>query len=538
MSAPLPITLYDTYLKRTTNLDPASTVYPNTLSLYSCGPTVYGYQSIGNMRAVWLPDTLSLTAQLAGWKVNWVLNITDVGHLVGDSDVGEDKIEKAAKANKQTVEQIVTHYTDDYQAQCKALNFALPTGFYNPKATDYIEEQMLLTAQLLKDKLCYVSDDGIYFDYTNFKSKFGGKATGALVEILERDLKSQGDRAFSDRKIESSAKHPFDFAVWKFVDAKALQQWKFADYPHVMELLSITNTDLTKIQDLPGCPGWHSECVCMIVGTLGHVGQTRDTLSSEYYTQFTSKPAIIDVHTGGEDHIDIHHKNEILQSTALGINLSKTWIHNKFVMVDGQKMSKSLGNIFQVVGDSTKTGFVSLAEKEIDPLSYRLMLMEHHYTEQLNFTWDKLNASRTRLNNLRKLGSAITSFAKVHDITMDPKVTLASHPILTELLDNLNTPKALELFSALLTKTVDMLVTKSQLSAHDYALCVLWDTEFFKLNILATELYTSHQKTLTDRTNAKFEKRYEDSDKLRDSLTDLGLRVDDYTWGSGVRTLA
>jgi cysteinyl-tRNA synthetase len=539
MPTPSPIKLYDTYLKRDFKLFHNQSAVPDTVQMYSCGPTVYGYQSIGNMRAVWLPDTVALVAKLAGWKVRWVLNITDVGHLVGDGDVGEDKMEQAALRDKQTVEEVVIHYTEDYQAQCKALNFDLPMGFYNPRATQYIEEQMLLALQLLKDKYAYITADGIYFDYQQFVAEQGSKAEGALAAILDRDARGQGNRAFTDRAIEGTTKHPNDFAVWKFVDPKSLQQWKLSSYTRVLELLALAELDKTehdRIADLPGCPGWHSECVCMIVGTLGHKDESRDELTPNYYKQFQGARAVIDLHFGGEDHIDIHHKNEILQSAGLGIALSQYWIHNKFVMVDGKKMSKSLGNVYQVVGDTTVTGFETIASKKIDPLSYRVMLMEHLYTEQLNFTWRKLESSRARLNNLRKLSSAIISFAESQSLPVET-YDHTNDTLLAPLLNGLNTPLALEQYAQLLSETVDRISKDKVLSTLDYSRVVFWDKEYFKLDLFSP-IDLKIVDLVAKRKEAKIAKDYVAADKYRDEIAAHTMGLDDYAWGTGVRRLA
>lgn len=531
--------LADTYLKHDFILSHSETVEPGTLKMYSCGPTVYNYQSIGNMRAAWLPDTVAKTARLAGWNVQWVLNITDVGHLVGDGDTGEDKVESAAKKAQTTVQDVITYYTQDYQTQCSVLNLELPKGFYNPKATEYIEEQMLLAIQLVRDGFGYFTNDGIYFDYQAFVEKKGSDATGALARILERDLKSQGDRNYTDRVIEGGAHHPFDFAVWKFVDPKSLQQWKFQDFPRVLTLVAeIANqpNDIQSILTTPGCPGWHSECVCMIVGTLGHSTATRDTLSPHYYENFTSRPAIIDIHFGGEDHIDIHHKNEILQSSGMGINLSRHWIHNKFVMIDGQKMSKSLGNIFQVVGNVAQTGFHTIQEKGYDPLVYRLMLMEHHYSEQMNFTWEKLTVTQARLNNLRKLASAITSFSHIRGIPPD-HYDPAEDELLTILLDNLNTPLFLEKYTMLLTEVVEGISKNQVLPVADYSRVIFWDEKFLQCSIFTQPTLDILHK-IEARMLAKDNKDFSSADTIRTSLLSEGFALDDYGWGTGVRRLA
>ena len=161
---PLNITLYDSYQQNLITLDPKTTAQKDILKIYGCGPTVYNYQSIGNMRAIWLPDTIVKVAKLAGWQTEWISNITDVGHLTDDGDAGEDKMEKGAKRENKTVQEIVDFYTQDFKEQCKVLNFDLPQGKYNPKASQYAKEQMILALKLLKEGKAYLTADGIYFD--------------------------------------------------------------------------------------------------------------------------------------------------------------------------------------------------------------------------------------------------------------------------------------------------------------------------------------------------------------------------------------
>ena len=532
MSPALSFSLFDTYLKVIVTTNPISTRIPGTLLMYSCGPTVYGYQSIGNMRAAFLPDLVAKVATVTGWNVRWALNITDVGHLVGDGDMGEDKISKTARANQQSVAQIVEYYTADYQAQCKALRITLPTGLQNPKASEYIQEQMLLTLQLVRDKLAYFSEDGIYFDYQKFVKKFGKTSSKTLQTILERDTRSMGDRNFTDRTIESSARHPYDFAVWKFVDPDSLQSWKFQDFALIVELFNqIYPTPHTNLLKTPGCPGWHSECVAMIVGTLLQNNQ-RTAILPDFYTQLQTVKPVIDLHFGGEDHIDIHHKNEILQSSALGFELSKAWVHNKFVMVDGQKMSKSLGNVYQVIGDIGVTHIPSIQEAGFDPLSYRVMLFEHNYTEQLNFTWEKLVSSESRLIALRKLASAVSSLARhnsIHIIT--PKWETSE--LLKPLLENLNSAKFLELYGQALQIVLDQ-KNSSELLTQLYSELIQLDQSILQLDLFP-ELSSSLLQLLQTRLEAKNQKEYLQADALRHKIQDLGYLCDDYQWGSGVR---
>ena len=526
---PTPITLYDSYLKREVVFSPETTVVPNTLKLYSCGPTVYNYQSIGNMRAVWLPDTITRVACIAGWSVEWCLNITDVGHLVGDGDVGEDKIESMARKSGNTIEYVVKHYTDDYVAQCRALNFHLPTGKYNPKATEYIKEQMVLALMLVERGLAYFLEDGIYFDYQAFASDTSllTKLPQTILHSLEAESQSAD---FTERDLRNSSKDGRDFALWKFVGEDTLQKWRFVDVGEAVELMTtlpdsiFSQNDFERetIQDAWGCPGWHSECVAMICAVL-----------ADAFPPTHSESAIIDIHTGGEDHIDIHHKNEILQSVGLGINLATAWVHNKFVMVDGGKMSKSIGNIYLVQGNKADTGFDSLTSQRYDPLAYRLMLFEHQYTEQLNFTWDKLTQSQTRLFGLRKLVAVVSSFARTHTIVAGNPETSQIQVLLTYLTDNLNAPLFVERFAEFVRECVNEINTKGVLHPSNWGTIAYWENELLELGLLPT--LEPELITLVDaRFALKQDKNYEQADNLRKQIEAQGYEVDDYLWGSGV----
>jgi cysteinyl-tRNA synthetase len=236
------LSLFDSYLRKEVTIDPNKTLKPGILKLYSCGPTVYNYQSIGNMRAVWLPDTIASLTKMLGMEVEWVTNITDVGHLVGDGDDGEDKLETGARRENKQVSEIVDFYTQDFEKQCKALNFDLPVGKFNPKASDYIGEQMLLALELLAEDKAYLTTDGIYLDFLkvqNDLSKDDLRASKQLQEILKTQDKQVGsNRDYTGREIvDGGKKHPSDFALWKFVSDKALQKWKFNQFDETEDLM-------------------------------------------------------------------------------------------------------------------------------------------------------------------------------------------------------------------------------------------------------------------------------------------------------------
>jgi cysteinyl-tRNA synthetase len=549
---PIPLKLYDSYLKKIVTIDPDQTIQKDTLKMYSCGPTVYAYQHIGNMRAVVLADTIVKTAKLCGWKTEWVLNITDVGHLVGDGDEGknavdsEDKIQKAANSSGQTVDEIVNFYTNDYLAQTKALNIGLPdnisqfqkdvnAGVVNPKASDYIKEQMVLALELLRDDKAYLLDDGIYFDSE------ANKDLNVPFKIIE------GDSSFTGRDIANTVKNPADFALWKFVSENTLQKWKFYDFPDAVAVLAQCQTE-GRIMNMWGCPGWHSECVAMICSilarkmiknrkqfTFADFGDTSQT-GTRYSSVQTQSDSVIDLHLGGEDHIDIHHKNEILQSEALGFHLSKYWVHNKFLTVDGKKMSKSVRNVFTVIGEIETTGFDSIASKGFDPLAFRLMLLENHYTNQMDFTFDKLTQSQARLHGLRKEIAKIISFKQNFGFTEDLDIELLKldqKPFLEILAENLNTPKFIDAYQQKVLEISNNIKQNEIMTENDYQLLYSLHNELLQVNLFKSP--SKEIRILADlRWKAKAAKDWSLSDEFRAKIEAQGWAVDDYVWGYGL----
>jgi cysteinyl-tRNA synthetase len=512
------ISFFDSYLKREVILRSTDTVTPGTIKMYSCGPTVYSTQHIGNMRAAWFPDTFRALCKVANWKVELVHNITDVGHLVDDGDDGEDKIEKGAKRDGKSVQEIVDYYLNDYLEQAKSLCIYLPDGKYQPKATAYIKEQMLLALILLRDEKAYLLEDGIYFDSQN------NSQIVDQVNQLPGMPQTTGNHNFTDREIKNTTKNPADFAIWKFVDQNSLQKWRFVDFPEALNILeTITHDKFSNFKNgdtlfsMWGCPGWHSECVAMIAKILAQTD----------FGTVSKSEFLIDVHSGGEEHIPVHHKNEILQSEALGYHLSKNWIHWKHVLVDGTKMSKSLGNTYTVH---------DLVDRGYDPLAYRLMLLEHHYSEQLNFTWDKLEQSQNRLFNLRKEVAKIRSFAQSPNLESlnDQKYEDLKHHWLDILCDDLNIPKFLDEYQEHLYATANRIQDQDIMAIHDHKILSEFASKFLKLKLFELDLPTEILNIGENRWEAKKQKNYQEADKFRQEALYQGWQIDDYRWGWGV----
>lgn len=312
----------------------------NIIKMYTCGPTVYYFPHIGNMRAYIFMDLLRKSLKYCGYKIEGVMNITDVGHLVSDSDEGEDKMEIAAKRENKDPYEIAKFYTDCFIKDTSRLNIELPEHI--AKATEHIGEMIDFIKKLEEKGYTYIIDDGVYFDVQKFKGY--GQLSG-------KDLSTVGESRIDEN---NQKHHPFDFALWKFVPENHIMKW---NSPWGV-----------------GCPGWHIECSAMGEKYLGNS---------------------IDIHTGGIDHKPIHHENEIAQNDAKeGKRVVKNWMHVEFLQVDGGKMSKSLGNLY-TLDDLIKKGYC--------PLDFRYMNLLTHYRKALNFTFESLASSASALKSLRNL---------------------------------------------------------------------------------------------------------------------------------------
>jgi len=342
MSAPT-FRLYDT-LSRT--VKPLETIEPNHLRFYTCGPTVYSYAHIGNFRSFLTADLIVRTARALGWRVTWVSNITDVGHLTEDDVAdaeGEDKMERALRSKEgeqfHNVWELAEFYEDAYREDWRRLNLTEPE--IRPRATQHVREQILATQELVAKGFAYETPTGVYFNVESFPGY--GKLSGNTLDNLKD--------ASREVVLDDNKRAQADFAVWK-KDDKHLMQW-FSPYGW-------------------GFPGWHIECSAMARAYLG------DT---------------IDLHSGGEDNIFPHHECEIAQSEALtGKPFSNHWVHTRFLQVNGEKMAKSAGNFYTVRG---------LVEKGFDPLAIRYALISGHYGKPLNFTDQGLVDAEKNIERLR-----------------------------------------------------------------------------------------------------------------------------------------
>ncbi|QTH22550.1 cysteine--tRNA ligase [Rhizorhabdus wittichii] len=332
-----PLMLFDSLTRSTRAFAPIDSAM---VRLYSCGPTVYNFAHLGNLRAYVFTDTLRRTLNWKGWPVNHVINITDVGHLTSDADEGDDKMEAAAKKAARTIWEIAAFYTDAFKADLRGLNIIAPTLW--SVATDHIQDMIAFARTIEAAGASYELDGGLYFD-TSKVPDYGRLAGARGDETVGRIAEVEGKR------------NAADFALWRRSATGEQRQ---------MEWMSPWG---------PGAPGWHLECSVMSMKYLG--------------SQF-------DIHTGGIDHREIHHCNEIAQNqafTGTAASGANFWMHNNFLVDRGGKMSKSKG------GFATLAGVI---DKGVHPLAYRLLCLSAHYRSELEFSPEALAAALTRLTRL------------------------------------------------------------------------------------------------------------------------------------------
>ena len=378
------IFLYNTLSRKKEEFVP---IKKNEVGLYTCGPTVYDFAHIGNLRTYIFEDILRRALEYNGYKVKHIMNITDVGHLTGDRDMGEDKLEKGAKREGKTAWEIAKFYTKAFLEDMKKLNIKVPPDKYMPKATDYIKEQIKLIKILEKKGYTYKTSDGIYYDTVKFKQ---------YNKLSHKDLETLKEGARVEKNVEK--KNPTDFALWKF-SPKGAQRHMEWDSPWGV-----------------GFPGWHIECSAMSAALL------KDQL---------------DIHCGGIDHIDVHHTNEIAQSeAATGKSFFNFWMHGAFLNIEGgKKMAKSEENFLTLENAFIKKG--------IDPLVYRFAALQTHYRKPMEYSEAGMKNAEKGLkhlfNQVRKLG-----------VSSGNVIPGIKKQFIEAINDDLNIPKALVVVQELL----------------------------------------------------------------------------------------
>lgn len=459
--------LYNTPTKTVDKIDQPK---DRPVTFYSCGPTVYDYPHIGNWYTFIRYDLLVRALKADGYDVNWVMNITDVGHLVSDEDEGEDKLEKGAAREGLTAWDVAKKYTDYFNDGMKRLNFLKPDKL--PAATDHIQEQIDLISTLEKNGHTYVIDDGVYYDTSTFADY--GKMAG-----LDLAHQREGARVVAN----AQKRNPSDFALWKFspTDKKRDMEW---DSPWGK-----------------GFPGWHIECSAM---SMKYLGET------------------LDIHGGGIDHIPVHHTNEIAQSEgATGKQFSKFWFHSNFNLVDGKKMSKSLGN-FITLEDIEKKGF--------DLMAFRLLVLQSHYRTEAHFSWENLEAAQNRLKNFHVFADLKWNITDSTVSGEDSLIESTQAAIEDALSDDLNTPLALSILSTLASNAnIDSITVRSK---QQFVHFLAWIDQVLGLDIGSRQDIDDKQKQLmAERQDARDNKDFDKSDALRDQLQEQGIAVRDTDHG-------
>ncbi|HVU06180.1 MAG TPA: cysteine--tRNA ligase [Candidatus Paceibacterota bacterium] len=439
------------------------------VGMYHCGPTVYNYAHIGNLRAYVFADTLKRLFKASGYSVKQVINITDVGHLTSDADTGEDKMEKAKAREHKSAWDIAKFYTDAFFGDLAALNVDV-SGTKFPRATDFIKEQIALVKTLERKGFTYRTSDGIYFDTFRFSGY------GKLGKVDVKGLR-EGERI----GVNEEKKNATDFALWKF----SLRAGTESAGKRDMEWKSPWGV---------GFPGWHIECSAMAASLLG---------------------TPVDIHTGGIDHIPVHHNNEIAQSeAATGHEFARVWMHSAFVNIDGGKMAKSEGNFITLQ---------TLAERGYSPMAYRYFLLGARYSTPMNFTWDALAAAATAYGRLQTALHELPEGGRASNEYWNRAVAFVA--------DDLDTPKALALcWDALKDDKLSPADKKATLAKIDSLLGIMRDETATE----GTALPADVERLANERAAARTAKDWAKSDALRDEIAKLGYEVKDTPEGQKV----
>ena len=449
--------LYNTLSRKKEIFNPLS---DNTVKMYSCGPTVYNFAHIGNMRTYIFMDILRRTLKFCGYKLKGVMNVTDVGHLLSDSDDGEDKMEVAARKQQKSVKEIADTYAKAFFEDLEKLNIEKPEII--AYATEHIKEMIEYVKELQKAGYAYEISDGIYFDTSKFKDY--GKLSGIDIE---------NQLAGARVEVNDEKRNSIDFALWKKADPNHIMQW---ESPWGM-----------------GYPGWHIECSAMSRKYLGMP---------------------FDIHTGGVDHIPIHHENEIAQNEALTKNKSVNfWMHGEFMLVDNGKMSKSLNNTYTIS---------DLKEKGYSAMDFRYFCLNTHYRKKLNFTFDSMNFAKT---SYRRLKEQLLLHKNSKAVTDKKVIEEYKEKFKNAVEDDLNIPLALGILWTML---------KEEKSKDIYDTAIYFD-KVLGLNLDKEESEEKPQTTLPQeitelaekRKQAKAEKNFALADSLRNEIENKGYSIID-----------
>jgi cysteinyl-tRNA synthetase len=463
---PSPLRLFNSLTRQ---LEPFEPIHDGEARVYTCGPTVYNYQHIGNMRAYVFADTLGRVLSFKGYNLKHVINITDVGHLTSDADAGDDKMEKAASALGKSAWDIAKHYTQAYWEDINRLNIRQP--FKWSIATDYVAA-MIDFAKGIAEKHCYELESGLYFD-TSTVADYGRLARAATDDGEGRIETVEGKR------------HAADFAIWRKTPVGETRQMEW-DSPWGR-----------------GAPGWHLECSVMSEALLG---------------------LPFDIHTGGIDHREIHHPNEIAQNQAhsdCDHSGARIWMHNNFLIDRAGKMSKSSGDFLRLQ---------VLIDKGFHPLAYRLMCLQAHYRSELEFSWENLAAAQTRL---KRMVMAISGWNNDTNVTGQTRVELeeARSVFVEAISDDLNTSVVLASLESLVATQapsdmkLGLVAEISSILGLNLLDLTRADLRIRPIDAPITE--PEIEAALTARKEARAVRDFAKSDAIRDELIAKGVEVMD-----------
>ena len=444
----------------------------NEVKMYSCGPTVYSYAHIGNFRTYIFVDSLRRTLEYNGYKMKHVMNITDVGHLTSDADTGEDKMEKAAKKEGKDPYEIAKFYANAFMNDMGKLHIEKPEII--TKATDNIPQMIEMVKEIIKNGYGYETCKGIYFDVSKL-DKYPVLSNNSV----------EGQQAGARVEVDKEKRNPFDFALWIKAPENHIMKW---DSPWGKSY-----------------PGWHIECSAMGRRFLGEN---------------------FDIHTGGVDHIPVHHENEIAQCKgAFGHNPANFWMHCEFLLVDGGKMSKSLGNIYTIS---------ELKEKGIEPLAYKLFCFSSHYRNKLNFTFDGVKASNIALNRIRK---GYLAHLNGNDSIEEKEIEEYENRFHNAINDDLNIPLAIGVLWD---------VIRNEKKSKELADLILRFDKVFGLDLANSEKYlqelNENEEDISvipeqvlqfanERKIARENKDFQKADLLRKKIEESGYQIKDIAGG-------
>lgn len=475
------LVIYNTLNRQKETFSP---IHPPHVGLYVCGPTVYGDAHLGHARPAITFDILFRYLKYLGYKVRYVRNITDVGHLENDADEGEDKIAKKARLEQLEPMEVVQYFTDRYHQNMDELNVLKPS--IEPRASGHIIEQQELVRKIMKNGFAYESDGSIYFDVEKYSQQYPyGKLSGRVVEELlntTRDLDGQQEK-----------KNSFDFALWKKAKPEHIMRWpsEWSD----------------------GFPGWHLECSAMSTKYLGES---------------------FDIHGGGMDLLFPHHESEVAQSTAAhGHESVKYWMHNNMITINGQKMGKSLGNFITL--EEFFSGNHALLEKAYSPMTVRFFILQAHYRSTVDFSNEALQASEKGLERLMQAMSKLDSLKPAGQSSVNlPEILEKCFAAMN---DDLNTPILISYLFELVKLINSVSDGKQEISEADLQSLklnmhllvhdILGLTALAKAENQAEDLHEVMNLLLQLRVDAKNKKDWETADKIRKELTRLGFTIKD-----------